>query len=395
MLESFIMKRRIILIVMDSFGCGEAPDSKLFGDEGANTLRSCYESSFFEADNLSRLGLFNLDGIPYVRDIEEPTGAYARLREASMGKDTTIGHWEIAGLISKKPLPVYPEGFPDELIEEFSRLVKRGVLCNKPYSGTQVIAEYGDEHVRTGDLIVYTSADSVFQIAAHEEVVPLEELYEDCRIARGILKGKHGVGRVIARPFRGESGNYKRTSARHDFSLEPPGDTMLDHITGAGLSSVGIGKIHDIFAGRGLSEYVYTSGNEEGIEKTLEYINKDFGGLLFVNLVDYDMLYGHRRDFDGYAKAVSYFDKKLPDIFRAMKDDDILMITADHGCDPKFTRSTDHTREYVPLLMYGKNIIPGNYKTLDSFSHIAATVLDYLGVSGKTEGKPIPAIKKS
>ncbi len=379
-------KKRVILIVMDSFGCGEAPDAADFNDKGADTLRSCYMNRYFRADNLKKLGLFNIDGIDYAEAEKEPVGAFARLTEASRGKDTIIGHWEIAGIISEKPLPVYPEGFPEDVIREFERQTGRGTLCNKPYSGTVVINEYGDEHMRTGKLIVYTSADSVFQIAAHEELVPLEELYEDCRIARRLLTGEHGVGRVIARPFTGTSGNYKRTSNRHDYSLMPPKTTMLDIIKASGMDSIGVGKIHDIFAGRGLTEYVFSTGNEDGINKTLEYMKKDFNGLLFVNLVDYDMLYGHRRDADGYAKAVAAFDDRLPELYGLMREDDILMITADHGCDPCFTLSTDHTREYVPLLMYGRSITPFNYGTRSSFADIAATILDYLGLKGETAG---------
>ncbi|MCR5107387.1 MAG: phosphopentomutase [Lachnospiraceae bacterium] len=378
--------KRVILIVMDSFGIGEAPDAALFGDASADTMRSCYKSKYFRADNLRKMGLFNIDGIDYDEGCKEPIGAFARMTEASAGKDTTIGHWEIAGIISDKPLPTYPEGFPDEVLDEFKKQTGRGVLCNKPYSGTVVINEYGDEHVRTGDLIVYTSADSVFQIAAHEDIVPCEELYEYCRIARRILTGKHGVGRVIARPFIGGSGDYKRTANRHDFSLVPPKKTMLDHIKDAGLDSIAVGKIHDIFAGTGLTDFVYTKGNAEGIERTAEYMKKDFNGLLFVNLVDYDMLYGHRRDIDGYAKAVAYFDEKLPELFELMRDDDVLMITADHGCDPGFMASTDHTREYTPYLLYGKNIEPQNLGTRKTFADIAATVLDYLDVPAKTDG---------
>ena len=383
--------RRVILIVMDSFGCGNAPDAKDFGDEGTNTLKACYGSSYFKAENLASLGLFNLDGTEYIEDLpkDKLKGAFARLTEASRGKDTTIGHWEIAGLISDKPLPTYPEGFPEEVLKPFSEQTGRGVLCNLPYSGTEVIKEYGDEHVRTGKLIVYTSADSVFQIAAHEGIVPLEELYEDCRIARKILQGKHGVGRVIARPFVGEGGSYSRTGGRHDFSLLPPKETMLDIIKSQGLDCIGVGKIHDIFAGQGLSEYVYSAGNEDGINKTIEYMKKDFNGLLFVNLVDYDMLYGHRRDIDGYAKAVAYFDERLTELMELMGDEDILMITADHGCDPSFLKTTDHTRERVPLLMYGRKVEPRNYGTRESFADIAATVLKYLGVSGDIEGTPI------
>ncbi len=373
---------------MDSFGIGEEPDAAAFGDEGTNTLGSCTKSEYFRAQNLAKMGLFSIDGVKTARTIPEtdikPSGTYARLRERSMGKDTTIGHWEIAGLISPKALPTYPNGFPDEVINAFKEKTGRGVLCNLPYSGTKVINDYGDEHVKTGDLIVYTSADSVFQIAAHEDIVPPEQLYEICRIARGILTGEHGVGRVIARPFEGTSGNYVRTSRRHDFSLIPPSDTMIDIISQNGMDAIGIGKIHDIFAGKGLTEYTYTSGNEEGIARTLEYMDRDFEGLLFVNLVDYDMLYGHRRDIDGYAKAVAYFDDALPQIVGKLREDDILMITADHGCDPGYTATTDHTREYVPLLCCGRGFAPakgtkgGNLGTRPTFADIASSVLTYL-----------------
>lgn len=387
------MAKRVIMIVMDSFGIGEEPDADKFGDLGTNTLRSCTTSPFFKAENLKKMGFFNIDGVKeldYTEPEEAPAAVYGRMQEASMGKDTTIGHWEIAGIISDQPLPTFPDGFPKEVLDEFKALTGRGTLCNKPYSGTQVINEYGDEHVKTGDYIVYTSADSVFQIAAHEDVVPLETLYEDCRKARKMLKGKYGVGRVIARPFIGEgNGNYTRTSHRHDFSLEPPKSTMLDDIKAAGLDTIGIGKINDIFAGAGISEYTYTSGNEDGINKTLEYMDKDFSGLLFVNLVDYDMLYGHRRDIDGYAKAVAYFDDRLPEIISKMRDDDVLMITADHGCDPGYLKTTDHTREYVPFIMYGKNITPKNLGTRKTFADMGATVLDYLSVKGSIEGESL------
>lgn len=381
------MSKRVILIVMDSFGIGAEPDADLFGDEGTNTLKSCTKSSSFSAMNLAGLGLFMIDGVESARIIPEmdvnPYGTYARLREKSMGKDTTIGHWEIAGLISPNPLPTYPNGFSKEVLDEFSKATGRGVLCNLPYSGTKVINDYGDEHMKTGDLIVYTSADSVFQIAAHESIVPCEKLYEYCRIARRILVGENGVGRVIARPFVGESGNYVRTSGRHDFSLEPPKDTMLDVLKKSGKDVIGVGKIHDIFAGIGLSEYTYTTGNEDGINKTIEYLKRDFDGLLFVNLVDYDMLYGHRRDIDGYAKAVAYFDGKLPEIMNLMKEDDLLLITADHGCDPGYDKTTDHTREYVPLLAYCKKenaIKKGNLGTRETFADIAKSVCTYLGI---------------
>ncbi|MCR5508100.1 MAG: phosphopentomutase [Lachnospiraceae bacterium] len=383
------MAKRVILIVMDSFGIGDAPDADKFGDAGTDTMKSCYGSSYFNADNLRRLGIFNINGIDYDDGTGSPIGAYARMREASAGKDTTIGHWEIAGIISDKPLPTFPDGFPDEVIDAIKKETGRGVLCNKPYSGTKVINDYGDEHVKTGDLIVYTSADSVLQIAAHEDVVPLEELYEICRTCRRGLKGKYGVGRVIARPFIGSNGNYTRTSNRHDFSLVPPGKTMLDHIRGAGKDVIAVGKIFDIFAGAGITEHTYTTGNPDGIDKTISFMDKDFDGLMFVNLVDYDMLYGHRRDIDGYARAVAYFDGKLPEIFAKMRDDDVLMITADHGCDPAFTKTTDHTRECVPLLIYGKSIKPRDLGTRNTFADIAATVLDHLGVPGDTEGESL------
>ena len=393
------MSKRAFLIVLDSCGIGEEPDADLFGDVGTNTLKSCSTSKFFDMPNLKKMGLFNIDGVTdWAKDdykipsgfvaapVANPAASVARLRERSMGKDTTIGHWEIAGIYSANPLPTYPNGFPQDLLDEFSKLVGRGVICNKTYSGTEVIKDYGDEHVKTGNLIVYTSADSVFQIAAHEDIVPLEELYDICKKARALLRGKHGVGRVIARPFVGTSGNYTRTSHRHDFSLEPPKETMLDNLKSAGKDVIAVGKINDIFVGQGITEFTYTSGNEEGIEKTLEYLDKDFDGLCFINLVDYDMLYGHRRDIDGYAKALNYFDSKLPEIIAKMKDDDVLMITADHGCDPGYLKTTDHTREYIPLIMYSKSIAPKNYGTRTTFSDIGSTVLDYLGVKGNIEG---------
>lgn len=387
------MSKRVIMIVMDSFGIGEEPDADKFGDLGTNTLRSCITSKFFKAENLKKMGFFNIDGVKdlnYTNEESCPSAVYGRMQEASMGKDTTIGHWEIAGVISPNPLPTFPDGFPQETLDEFERLTGRGVLCNKPYSGTTVINEYGDEHVKTGKWIVYTSADSVFQIAAHEEVVPLEELYEACRIARKILKGDTGVGRVIARPFIGKgNGNYTRTSNRHDFSLEPPKTTMLDDIISDGKKVLAVGKIKDIFAGVGISEYVYTTGNEDGINKTLEYMDRDDASLIFTNLVDYDMLYGHRRDIDGYAKAVAYFDERLPEIISKMRDDDVLMITADHGCDPGYTKTTDHTREYVPFIMYGKNIQPKNLGTRYSFADMGATVLEYLGVPATIAGESV------
>ena len=381
-----IKMKRVFLIILDSFGIGELPDAAEYGDIGTNTLGSCATSSFFEMPNMQKLGLFDIDGVNVMDKIKEHSAAIARMKEKSKGKDTTIGHWEIAGVVSEHPLPTYPQGFPEEVLEQFRAKTGRGVLCNLPYSGTEVIMKYGDQHVETGDLIVYTSADSVFQIAAHEEVVPVETLYQYCEIAREILTGKHGVGRVIARPFEGVSGNYKRTSKRHDFSLVPPGKTMLDCIVESGLSVISVGKIKDIFAGRGITESTYTTGNEEGIEKIISYLEKDFHGLCFVNLVDYDMLYGHRNDIDGYAKALAYFDQKIPEIIAKMKEEDILMISADHGCDPGYVVSTDHSREYTPFLMYGKNIEPQNYGTRETFADIGATVLSYLGIKKDIDG---------
>lgn len=373
--------KRVFLIVLDSFGIGEMEDAEAYGDKGTNTLRSVSASPAFSMPNMRKLGLFNLDGVTCGEKVDAPAARIARMKEASRGKDTTIGHWEIAGILSKKPLPTYPNGFPKEVLEAFSKRTGRGVLCNKPYSGTAVIQEYGDAHRNTGDLIVYTSADSVFQIAAHEDVVPVEQLYEYCRIAREILQGEHGVGRVIARPFTGPcGGHFTRTPRRHDFSLLPPGTTMLDQLKDAGKSVISVGKIKDIFAGQGITEAVYTKGNEEGIEYTLSYLEKDFEGLCFVNLVDYDMLYGHRNDVDGYAAALTYFDGRLPEILERLREEDILMITADHGCDPGYTVSTDHSREYTPFLMYGKQITPGNLGTRDTFADIGATVLDRFGI---------------
>ena len=378
--------KRIFLFVLDSVGIGELPDAAEYGDAGTNTLAAAATSPYFHMPNMKKLGLFNIDGVSCYEKTDRPEAAIARMKESSKGKDTTIGHWEIAGIVSDKPLPTYPNGFPQELLDAYCEKTGRGVLCNKPYSGTEVIKDYGDEHVKTGALIVYTSADSVFQVAAHEEVVPLEELYQCCHQARELRQGEHGVGRVIARPFIGTSGNYTRTAHRHDYSLPPQGVTMLDLLKDAGRDVIAVGKINDIFAGRGITEYTYTESNADGIDKTLAMMEKDFHGLCFTNLVDYDMLYGHRRDIDGYAKALSYFDEKLPEFLSGMGEDDVLMVTADHGCDPSYKLSTDHTREYTPFVMYGKKIKPVNYGTRDTFADIAATVLDLLGVDGKVHG---------
>ena len=380
--------KRIFLIVLDSFGVGAMPDSEAFGDVGVNTLAACAKSDKLHIPNMIAAGLGNLDGVSCLPRVSEPTGAVARLAEASMGKDTTIGHWEIAGVISPEPLPTYPEGFPQEVLEAFQQATGRGVLCNRPYSGTDVIRDYGQEHLDSGKWIVYTSADSVFQVAAHEELVPLEELYDACRKARAILRGRHGVGRVIARPFVGNAQEgFRRTSNRHDFSLEPPKQTMLDAISGAGLDCLAVGKIHDIFAGQGDTEHIFNKSNADGMAHTMDYAKRDFTGLCFVNLVDFDMLYGHRRDVDGYANALTEFDQWLGQFLPTLGEEDLVLITADHGCDPAYTATTDHTREYVPLIALGKQVRPVNLGTRKTYADIAATVTELLGVAYETPGK--------
>ena len=378
--------KRIFLIVLDSFGVGHQPDSPAFGDMGVNTLASCATSKKLHIPNMIAAGLGNIDGVDCLEKTAAPTGAYGKLAEQSMGKDTTIGHWEIAGIVSEQPLPTYPDGFPEELLAPFRQATGRGVLANAPWSGTEVIDAFGEEHMKTGDLIVYTSADSVFQIAAHEEIVPPEQLYEYCRIARKLLVGKHGVGRVIARPFVGRPGSFKRTANRHDFSVEPPAITLPAAVKAAGLDSIGVGKIHDIFAGIGLTEYVYNKSNADGLQHTVDYAAKDFNGLCFVNLVDFDMVYGHRRDIDGYAGALSEFDAWLGDFLPRLGKEDLVMITADHGCDPGYMATTDHTREYVPLLVLGQQVKPVNLGTRTTFADIAATAADLLGVALDTPG---------
>lgn len=379
--------KRVFLIVLDSVGIGEMPDAADYGDAGSNTVKACYNNKNFNMPNLKKMGLFNIDGMDYSENEPNPTASFARMKEVSKGKDTIIGHWEIAGIESKRPLPTYPNGFPDEVIDEFKRRTGRDILCNMPYSGTEVIKKYGKESVETGKLIVYTSADSVFQIAAHEDVVPIEKLYEYCKIAREILRGDHAVGRVIARPFVGEFPNFVRTTNRHDFALAPPENTMLDFIKESGKDVIAIGKISDIFAGNGVTEKILTKGNEDGINKTLDVMDKNFEGLCFVNLVDFDMLYGHRNNVDGYAAALSYFDSKIPEICGKLRPEDILIITADHGCDPT-TASTDHSREYTPMVIFGNNVKEGvNLKTREGFYDTGATVLEYLGIGEKIKGK--------
>lgn len=379
--------KRVFLIVLDSFGIGEMPDAKDFGDEGSNTLLSVSKSKYFNTPTLTKLGLFNIDGCDIAgKPIEEPLGSFARLSETSKGKDTTIGHWEIGGLISSKPFPIYPNGFPQEIIDEFERQTGYKTICNKPYSGTQVILDYGEEHLKTKSLIVYTSADSVFQIAAHEDIVPVKELYRVCEIARKILVGNNGVGRVIARPFVGQYPTFTRTANRHDFSLTPPRDTILDVLKDNNLDTISIGKIYDIFAGKGIKEFVRTTSNKDGMAKTDEYINKDFKGLCFVNLVDFDMIYGHRNDVDGYAKAITEFDKWLSSFLTKLREDDCVILTADHGCDP-ITPSTDHSREYIFELAYGKKIKRGtNLGTRKTFADIGKTIADMFNIENDLDG---------
>lgn len=376
------------VIVLDSFGVGAAPDAAKFGDKGASTIKTIYKSKYFSAENMKKMGLLAIDGID-LDGKDNHTAAFARMRELSAGKDTTIGHWEMAGIVSKNPLPTFPNGFPIEIINEFEKQTGRKVIVNRPYSGTQVIKDYGEEHLKSGALIVYTSADSVFQIAANEAIVSDDELYRYCKIARKILTGKYGVGRVIARPFEGKTAaDFVRTPRRHDFSLEPPRDTMLDVLQKNGKKTIAIGKIYDIFAHRGIDEHYFTENNTQGIAKTLEIAKTDFDGLCYTNLVDCDMLYGHRRDIDGYAKAISEFDECLPRLAGDLRDDDFLIITADHGCDPGF-KGTDHTREYVPLLIYSKSIKGKNLGTIDGFGAVADTVLSMFDIKSTLDGKHI------
>ena len=376
------MVNRVFWIVLDSLGIGHAPDAAAFGDEGSHTLKSACSDPVCQLPNLRNMGLFNIEGADCGTPAVAPTAAFCRLTERSGGKDTTSGHWEMAGLVSETPFPTYPNGFPADVIEEFCLQTGRGALCNKPYSGTEVIKDYGEEHLKTGDLIVYTSADSVFQIAAHEDVVPVEMLYDYCQIARDLLQGEHGVGRVIARPFVGTcAADFTRTPRRHDFSLIPPKDTVLNLAANAGLSVIAVGKIRDIFAGSGITTAHPTTGNTDGMAKTLALADTEFHGICFTNLVDFDMLYGHRNDLHGYAAALAEFDAWLPRLLQKLRPDDLLLITGDHGCDPA-TASTDHSRERVPLLVFGNGIQPGDFGTRACFADLGKTVADWLGLNG-------------
>lgn len=376
------MTKRIFWLVADSFGIGNAPDAAAFGDEGANTLASCMKSAHLQLPAMRALGLFHIDGVSDTVALNMPLGSFARVREASAGKDTTIGHWELCGLHSETPLPTYPNGFPNDILDKLRNAFGRDILCNRPYSGTKVIADYGEEHLQTGALIVYTSADSVLQIAAHEALIPLPELYRCCEAARTIMQGEHGVGRVIARPFIGDAQNgFTRTANRHDYSLTPPAPTVLDAIKDSGKAVIGIGKIHDIFAGQGITRTIRTKDNTDGIAQTMAMMNEDFEGLCFVNLVDFDMVYGHRRDIDGYAKALTELDTALSGMLDALREDDVLILTADHGCDPGY-HGTDHTRETVPLLITGAALRRGvNLGTRDTYADIGATVTELLSVT--------------
>ncbi|MDR0404719.1 MAG: phosphopentomutase [Oscillospiraceae bacterium] len=378
--------KRIFLIVLDSMGIGAMDDAGLYGDEGSNTLLSISKSRLFHLPNFRRLGLFNIDSVP-LESSPSPIASFARMKEASSGKDTVTGHFEIAGTKVSKPFPVYPNGFPRAVMDRFESLTGYKTVCNKPYSGTDVICDYGEHHQKTKDLIVYTSADSVFQIAAHEELIPVSELYRCCKIARKILTNEHMVARVIARPFVGEDSKYVRTKNRRDFSVLPPGVTMLDQLKESGFDVVSVGKISDIFVSRGITSSTYTSSNQDGIDCIVNWLSKDFEGLCFSNLVDFDTLYGHRNDVEGYARAMSELDERLPEIISNLKQEDILMITADHGCDPA-APSTDHSREYTPLLIYGHRIKKGvNLGTRPTFSDIGRTILDYFKIPSKIEGE--------
>ncbi|MBR2354130.1 MAG: phosphopentomutase [Clostridia bacterium] len=382
-------KKRVFLIVLDSLGAGEAPDAERFGDVGSFTLKSCFETGKLEIPNLCRMGLGAIEGLSFLGECKNPIAAFGKMREASEGKDTTIGHWEIAGHISEKPLPTFPHGFPEDFMEAFSRKVGRGWLCNAPYSGTAVIQEYGEEHLRTGKLIVYTSADSVFQVAAHTDKVPLNELYSICETAREMLTGELGVGRVIARPFEGHTPNFRRTADRRDYSLMPPVRMLTDAVYESGFDSISVGKIVDIFAGRGFTESIRTHSNQEGMEALSEWAKKDFCGLCFANLVDFDSLWGHRRDAEGYARGLSSFDAWLDEFLPLLRKEDLLIITADHGCDPRFTASTDHTREYVPLLVYGADARGKSLGIRNTFADVAATVASILELDFSCDGRPI------
>lgn len=378
--------KRAIIIVLDSVGMGELPDAGKYRDQGSNTLGNiAAHVKGFRLKNLEKLGLGCIDGIKGYAPEAAPEGCFGRMAERSAGKDTTTGHWEMAGIVLERPFPTYPSGFPKDVVDSFEKAIGTKTLGNYAASGTEIIKQLGRQHMETGYPIIYTSADSVFQIAAHEEVIPIEKQYEICEKARAIMQGEHSVGRVIARPFIGTEGNFTRTDRRRDFSLKPVKETVLDQISGKGLKVKGVGKIHDIFAGQGITDSVHIHNNMDGVDKTLDYIKETFEGLIFTNLVDFDMLYGHRNNVQGYADALAEFDDRVPEILATLKDEDILIITADHGCDPT-TESTDHSREYVPLLVYGKKANKGrNLGTRATFSDIAETLAEMFE-TGKSFG---------
>ena len=378
------MKKRTFVIVLDSCGCGELPDAARFGDEGSHTLRSLCNSGNLNIPNLKQMGIFNIDGIGCGEAVSAPSAAHCKCAERSAGKDTTTGHWELAGLISTQAMPTFPSGFPNEIIQQIRKITGREVLCNLPYSGTEVIRDYGKEHLATGALIVYTSADSVLQIAAHESVIPPEELWKICADVRKIMQGEYAVGRIIARPFIGEYPDFTRTSNRHDFSVAPPAPTMLDLLKDAGKDVIAVGKISDIFAGAGITDAIRTVSNDDGMEKAIKIAQElDFNGLCFVNLVEFDSAYGHRNDVAGYTNALNTFDEQLASLLSYLREDDMLIVTADHGCDPA-TPSTDHSREYIPMLIFGDGILPINLGVRSGFSDLAQTICQTLGVDAKS-----------
>ena len=378
------MKKRATLIVLDSVGIGYLPDAAQFGDEGAHTLGHIYDRTHMKIPNMLELGLGNIAG-SMLPTVQSPKGCYGKSEEKTKANDTTSGHWEMAGVIMDPPFRTYPNGFPKEVIDEFERRTGRGTLGNIVASGTEIIQVLGDEHVKTGKLIVYTSADSVFQIAAHEDVVPLEELYHCCEIAREILMGDELVGRVIARPFVGGNGKYTRTENRRDYAIPPVGETILDSLSASGYVTAGVGKIEDIFCKRGLGLINHTKNNHDGIEATIDFLKDGKADFIFTNLVDFDMLYGHRNNVTGYAEALEYFDKRLPDIMAQMHEGDLMIITADHGCDPTYP-GTDHTREHIPVVVWGPGMKQGvNIGTRKTFADLGCTIVDYL------TGKPFKA----
>ena len=380
------MSKRVFWIVLDSAGIGGAPDAADFGDAGADTFGSCYKSGEMNVPVMEKMGLKNIKGTSFYDPQDDVNGCFCRMHEKSRGKDTTVGHWEMAGMVSPKPLPTYYEGFPQEILDKLSEATGRNIVCNKTYSGTEVIKDYGQHHVDTGDLIVYTSADSVMQIAAHEDKVPIEELYEICHKAREIMQGEHGVGRIIARPFEGEW-PFQRTVRRHDYSLQPPRETVLDALKEKGFLTIGVGKIYDIFAGKSVMFSYSNKGNEANMVRTIDLAGADFEGLCYVNLVDTDMIYGHRRDIPGYTKALNTADKQLGELMEQMGPEDILMVTADHGCDPGYT-GTDHTREDVACLIWGPSLKKGvDLGTRDTFADMAATIADYFGIDYRGDGE--------